>query len=172
MPSLRLLEHVGFTPAPEHEREGRSGYLLHRVPSSRLLSFLFPCRPRDFRGRRAVKIVLRALHVLAAGVLTGAYVLGLPPEQSAAWLHGTALSGVVLLLFDLHQSAIFLLQLRGLFVLLKIACLVALPLFVGAQGLLLALLLVLSVISSHAPARVRYAVCLWRGRFAPSRSKG
>jgi RimJ/RimL family protein N-acetyltransferase len=50
VPSLRLLEHVGFTPASELGREGRSGYRLRAVPRSRFLQVLFPSRPRTSVG--------------------------------------------------------------------------------------------------------------------------
>lgn len=170
VPALRALERAAFVLA--QEAEDRILLVRRRVLRPWLVRALFPDHPRDFRGRRGLKILLRAGHVLAAGVLTGAWLLHVPETLRAPWLHATVLSGVVLLLLDLHESAIFLLQLRGLFVLLKILALLALPWLLGGQGLVLAALVVLSVVSSHAPSRVRYAIYALRGRFAPSRSKG
>jgi hypothetical protein len=130
-------------------------------------SILFPDPPRDFRGRRALKIVLRATHVLCASLCVGAYAFDAPGR--AAWLVAAALSGTAILVLDLHESAAFLLQVRGAVVLSKIVALAFLP----AGGVwLLAAIVLLSVVSSHAPSSVRHCVLLGRGRVRASRTQG
>jgi len=121
-----------------------------------LRAWLFPEPPREFPGRRFLKIVLRAIHVLFAGVLVGAYAFSV--ESRGTWLAGTIASGVLLLLLDLHESGAFLLQVRGLVVVLKIGLVAALPWLDPWQPWALGFLVVLSVLSSHAPARIRYRV--------------
>ncbi|MFQ5843563.1 MAG: hypothetical protein ACE5JG_01095, partial [Planctomycetota bacterium] len=118
-----------------------------------LFALLFPAEPRSFPGRRGVKIVMRAAHVFCAGVLVGAFVLDAAADLRSAWLWVTILSGVLILLLDLHETAAFFCQVRGLVVLGKIASLALLP-WLGVW--LLGFLLVASVISSHAPATVRH----------------
>jgi len=75
-------------------------------------------------------------------------------------------------LLDLHESAAFLLQVRGLVVIVKLVLLALLPRFGGATGWVLAAIVVLSVASSHAPGSVRYRLLAGGDRFAGGRSKG
>ncbi len=117
---------------------------------------LFPDPPRDFRGRRLLKIGLRAAHVLVVCVLLGAYVFDAAPAERTTWLWAAIASGALILLLDLHESAAFLMEVRGLIVLGKIALVAALPAFGDAQVGVLAFLVVASVLSSHAPASFRH----------------
>lgn len=126
----------------------------------RALSLLFPAEPRAFRGRRGVKIALRALHVLCAGVFTAAHVLAVDPARRGPWLAGTIASGALILLLDLFESGAFLLQVRGLVVMAKIGLLLALPTFGEYQPHVLVVILLTSVVFSHAPSKVRYFVVL------------
>ncbi len=139
---------------------------------SRLRSLLLPAEPRSLPGRRGIKIVLRAVHVLCAGILTGSYVLDANPDLRTAWLAYTIATGSAILLLDLHETAAFLLQVRGLFVVAKIAALWCLPWFGGSQGWVLAGLIVLSVVFSHAPSGVRYRVVFGRGSVRGAASRG
>ena len=140
---------------------------------NRLVPLLFPAEPRSFPGRRGVKIVLRAAHVFCAGVLVGAFVLGATAELRTAWLWAAIGSGCLVLLLDLHESAAFLFQVRGLVVAVKLTLLAALPLFQDEhQPWVLGLLVVISVLSSHAPSRVRYHVLVFRDKVQAGSSKG
>ena len=134
-------------------------------------SRFFPDPPRTYRGMRWVKVVLRAVHVLCAGVLTGAYLLEATSPQRESCLIGTVLSGLLLFAADLYESAAFLLQVRGAIVLLKLALLALLPVL-PAPGWVLAGILSFSVISSHAPSAVRYRMLFGRGRIRGAETKG
>jgi hypothetical protein len=136
-----------------------------------LPAFLFPAEPRSFPGRRGVKILLRAVHVLCAGTLTAAYLLEVEGARPA-WLVATVLSGLAILALDLHESASFLLQVRGVVVLAKIALLAALPALGGSGAWLLVPLLLASVIFSHAPSKLRYLVLVGRGRVRGAETRG
>jgi hypothetical protein len=111
--------------------------------------------------------------VLASGVLCGATLLGAEGPQRHAWLLAALLSGLFLVALDLHESGAFLLQIRGLVVLAKIGLLAALPWFspLGA-GWALAVVTVVSVLSSHTSSKIRYYVVLGGGRIEGARSKG
>ena len=147
------------------------------------MSLLFPDPPRDFRGRRALKILVRAVHVLAAGVFTGAHLLEVrfveagaslaeASDPAGSWRTLLIASGLAILALDLFESAAFLLQVRGLVVTIKIALLLCLPAFGGHAGALLAALVLASVVFSHAPSRVRYFLLVGRGRIRGASTKG
>jgi len=134
---------------------------------------LFPVEPRAFRGRRTLKILLRAAHVLCAGVLTGAYFLQAEPAQAGPWVTATLASGAAILLIDLHESGAFLLQLRGWFVVAKLGGVALVPrIEPDAATWLLGGILVASVISSHAASRLRYFIPLGGARVRGARTKG
>jgi hypothetical protein len=137
-----------------------------------LSSLVFPAETRSFPGRRGLKILLRAAHVLCAGVLTGGYFFDVGSATRASWLVGTIASGILILVLDLHESGTFLLQLRGLVVVVKIGLLAVLPVFAGNQAWVLAVLVVASVLVSHAPGRIRYYMALGGGRFKGAETKG
>ncbi len=96
---------------------------------SRLSALVFPDPPRSFRGRRATKVSVRAVHVLCAGVLVGSYLLHADEETRRTWLTATIATGMALLLLDLHESGAFAFQVRGVFVASKIAILTMLSSF-------------------------------------------
>jgi len=136
------------------------------------MALLFPPQPRSFRGRRGLKIALRAAHVLCAGVLTGAHLLAVEPLARAPWTLGTVVSGLLILALDLFESGVFLVQVRGLVVIVKIALLVSLSAFGPYQAHVLAGLVLASVVFSHAPSKLRYFVLLGRGRLHGAETSG
>jgi hypothetical protein len=137
-----------------------------------LAAIIFPEEPREFPARRWVKMVLRAAHVLGAGVLCGSYLLGATDDQRMPWLLAAAISGLLILLLDLHESGAFLLQVRGLVVLAKIGILAALPYLGPYAGWVLAGVVMVSVVSSHASSKVRYFVVLGGGGIRGAETKG
>ena len=139
---------------------------------ARLAALLFPDPPRDLPGRRALKIGLRAVHVLCVAGLAGAYLFDVPPAESAGWYRAALASGAVLLLLDLHESAVFVFQVRGLVVATKLLLLALLPAFGAGAKWVLAALVIISVISSHAPGRIRYRLWWGEDRLRATDSKG
>ncbi len=138
-----------------------------------ITNLLFPTEPRSLPGRRGLKISLRAVHVLCAGVMTGAYVLDPVAARPGHWVTATLVSGAAVLLLDLHESGIFLLQLRGWFVVAKLGAVAVVPrIEPAAAAWLLGALVVGSVLSSHAPSRVRYFIPFGGGRFTGATTKG
>jgi hypothetical protein len=135
-------------------------------------NFLFPSEPRAFKRRRETKIALRAVHVLCAGVLTGAYLLGAEHAVRMGWLWATIATGSAILLVDLHETAVFLVQTRGFVVMGKIVTLALLPHLGEAAGYALAVLVLVSVVVSHAPGAVRYRIWIARDRLTGSETKG
>ena len=77
-----------------------------------------------------------------------------------------------MLLLDLHESGVFLFQVRGLVVICKIGLLAALPFLDGETGWVLGAVLMASVLSSHAPGRTRYRLLFGHRRFTGAETKG
>lgn len=123
-----------------------------------LKALLFPDPPRAFPGRRATKVALRAAHVLCAGTYFAAFVFAVEPAARHPWFVALLVSAGLLLLLDLHETAAFFLEIRGLVVLGKVVLLALLPCFGDAQVWVLGALVAVSVVSSHAPASVRHRV--------------
>lgn len=128
---------------------------------------LFPDPPRTFPGRRLVKILLRGAHVVCAAFCLGAYAFALP--ERVPWLVAAIVSGSLIVLLDLHESAAFLLEVRGFVVLAKVLSLAFLP---ACGAWLLAAVVFVSVVSSHAPSSVRHRVLLGRGRVRAAVTRG
>ena len=120
------------------------------------MSFLFPDPPRSFPGRRGLKILLRAVHVVCVSLYVGAFAF--EPAAADLWLWATVASGAAILAIDLHETAAFLCQVRGLVLVAKIAALGTLHLLGDHAIWLLAGLVLLSVLSSHAPGAIRHRV--------------
>ena len=135
-------------------------------------SLFFPAQPRSFPLRREVKIALRAAHVLCAGVVTGAFLFDVGGRPCNAWLVATVVTGLSILLLDLHESGAFLLQVRGVVLLIKVALLAAVPMAGGRAGWLLAAIVIVSVVSSHAPSRLRYHMVFGGTRIRGAETRG
>ena len=132
--------------------------------------YLFPTPTRNFPGMRWVKILLRAIHVLFVAGLIGASMFA--EEESTPWFQGTLISGLAILFLDLYASAVFVLQVRGLIIFLKAGVLIFLTQLGDAAPWALCGLLLISVVSSHAPSKFRYFLLVGRGRLTPSTDKG
>lgn len=129
----------------------------------RLIAILAPDEPRDFAGHRALKLALRAGHVLSASVYAAGHILDAGKAGHDEWLAAALISGLLILLLDLYESGAFLLQLRGLFLVAKLALLAGLHLADVESGWALGALVFASVVSSHAPGSVRHYLVWGRG---------
>ena len=121
--------------------------------------------------RRALRTTLRTLHLLAFGALYGGHVYGAPAEPLAQALIATVATGAALMLLDALREPVFLLQIRGLATLVKIALAALVPLAGALSVAVLTLAAVLGALSSHMPGRYRY-YSVYHGRVVGSREKG
>jgi len=137
-----------------------------------LSSVLFPPEPRTFSGQRLFKVLARAVHVLCAGTYVGAYILQAAPSQRGPWFLAALVSGAIVLALHLYETAAFLCQVRGLVVVAKVAALAALPLVEPFGAWLLAAIVLVSVVSSHASSGIRHHQVLGRGRLRGASTKG
>ncbi|MEW6071791.1 MAG: hypothetical protein AB1726_04230 [Planctomycetota bacterium] len=137
-----------------------------------VLRVLIPAHPRSFPGQRGLKVLLRGVHVLGAGVYAGAIVLDVAPAARPPWLLAALGTGLLLLAFDLYETGAFLLQMRGVVVLAKLLLLGVAPFLGAAAPWVLGAVVVGSVISSHASSGFRYFLVWGRGRIEGARTKG
>jgi hypothetical protein len=111
-------------------------------------------RARDFAGRRWLGILLRSLHIVGV-VMTGAGFLGAgsPIAAGAALMlvTGFAMYGI-----DLWYRPDLWKEVAGVFVVVKLAVLLAMLLFPGIAEFLFWTVLVASSVVSHAPRKVRH----------------
>ncbi len=123
-----------------------------------------PAAPlRSFPGIRWVRISLRTAHLIAMGLLVGGVAVGTPIDQLTLALWGTLASGALFVGIELYQSLTFLVQVKGIVVLLKLLLLVAAIGFPGSALTLLIAAIVIGGLSSHMPGRYRH-YSLWHGR--------
>ncbi|WP_457676092.1 hypothetical protein [Thiolapillus sp.] len=118
--------------------------------------FLFPEQSRFFPGQRWVNISLRTLHLIGlSGTGYGFFTRGHELNWEA-FLLLTILSGASMMLISIWSNGIWLLQLRGQAIMLKLALLgLALALPAWRAVLFIGVLLISGLIS-HAPGNVRY----------------
>ena len=134
---------------------------------ARTFYLLFPNVPREFPHRRTLRIALRTAHILATGVFLGGHFFAVDPDLLEPWLWFSVTSGLLLFATDLHASLITLFEVHGAMTLLKIALLMAVPLFWQHRVTLLITILCIGSISSHMPGRVRHRLLLFSRVLAP-----
>jgi hypothetical protein len=128
-----------------------------------MVSILFPAVSRSFPGKRWLNITLRTLHLIGVAGLGGAYLYSAPRGLWEPYLWLSLSSGSALVAMSLYSNGIWLLQLRGLLILLKLG-LLGIMLWLPGFSLQLGMaVIVLSSVISHAPGNVRY-YSIWHGR--------
>ena len=121
-----------------------------------IYNLLFPAEGRSFRGERWLRICLRTVHLVGTAGLGGGFLYQAPREAWLPFLTLTIASGCVSVLLELWCTALWLIQVRGLAVIVKIMLLAGMhwaPDY-AAHGLIM--VVVISGLVSHAPGDVRY----------------
>ena len=122
-------------------------------------------------GARWLRTSLRTLHLIAVGALYGGHLYAVDVTRLQPALVSVLLTGGLLVCFEVWQSRIWLVQVRGVATFLKLGALAAIGLTPDWTVALLTLALVIGSISSHMPARWRYHSVL-HGRVAGPTEKG
>ena len=139
---------------------------------SRLLTVLFPEQPREFPHRMAMRLSLRALHIMTTGVFLGGHIFHQPISVLEPWLWVAILSGLAILLTDIYSSFAVLFEIRGLVVLLKIVLISLIPFFWDQRIFILVLILFIGAISSHMPNRYRHKLLFFESFIIPDQRSG
>lgn len=113
---------------------------------------------RTFPGQRWLGVLLRGLHLIAVIVL-GAALLGAPVAGERAVV-GLWSTGLAMLALDTWSRPAHLREASGMAVLLKLAFVGWMAVDAGSRALLFWLVVVVSAVSAHAPAKFRHAVLI------------
>ncbi len=125
--------------------------------------WLFPPESRYLPGQRWMNIGLRTLHLIGVAGLGAGFLYPAADEQWRLYLYIALFSGTALSLLFVYSNAIWLLQLRGQAILLKVGLLGLIPVVPGLRLELFLAVVVISGFFAHAPAKLRY-YSLWHRR--------
>ncbi len=106
--------------------------------------------------KRWTKISLRTLHIVAVAGVGGGILFGL---EKTVWINYWWLalaSGVLMMAIDIVSNPVWLVQVRGLVIYLKLVMLAVLGAFPQWAGMILLMIIILSSVISHAPGNLRY----------------
>jgi len=124
---------------------------------------MLPLRSRYLPGERWINITLRSLHLLGvAGTGAGFLVSGSDPHAWRSYLMLTVGTGLGMTLLYVWTDGRWLLQICGQSVLVKLVLLGLIPVWPTAGPGLFAAVILLSGLTSHAPARLRHYSLLRR----------
>ena len=128
------------------------------------MNWILNTEKRKLPGKRWLSISMRTLHLIGVCGLAGAYLFQQP---ESAWFHYlvlTVLSGLCMAAMEIYTNSIWLIQLRGLVIGIKLLLLsTMLWWFDQPNAVIYFLILIISGIVSHAPGKVRY-YSVWHRR--------
>jgi hypothetical protein len=113
-------------------------------------------QPRPVPGVRLLRTSLRTLHLIAVAALYGGHVYGASPERLMPALLAAAATGVLFMALELYRAPIWLVQVRGVATLLKIALVASVSLAWDLRVPILTLVVAIGAVTSHMPGRWRY----------------
>lgn len=106
--------------------------------------------------KRWTKIGLRTLHLLAVAGVGGGILFGLEQYQWINYWWLAVVSGALMMVIDIVSNPVWIVQVRGLVIFLKLILLVLLGHDSSLDRLLLIVIIIISAIISHAPSKLRY----------------
>ena len=106
--------------------------------------------------KRWTKISLRTLHILAVAGVGGGVFFGLAKDLWINYWWLALASGSLLMLIDMISNPVWVVQVRGLVVFLKLILLAFLGSYPAWDSHLLMFIIVISAVISHAPGKLRY----------------
>ena len=117
---------------------------------------IFPEQSRGFIGKRWLDIILRTIHLLGLLGIAGGVLFAADKSLWFPYFLSTVLSGLAMISLSIWPNGKWLLQNRGLAIMVKFLLLFLLPFLPNYELHILVLIVIISGISSHAPARFRY----------------
>lgn len=123
--------------------------------------------------KRWSKISLRTLHLLAVAGVGGGILFALEKDLWINYWWLAMASGILMMLIDMISSPVWIVQVRGVVIMVKLILLALLGCNPVWNSLLLAVIIIISAVISHAPGKLRY-YSLYHGRVinSDSDSKG
>lgn len=123
-------------------------------------SKLFPTTAREFPGQRWLNIILRTFHLIGIAGISGGYLFGHDQAQWLPYWYLTLGTGIALSMIFIWSTALWLFQLKGLFIIIKLVLLWLAMKRPELQSELFILVITISAIIAHAPGKVRGFVWL------------
>ena len=117
-----------------------------------LLSLIFPQDSRHFFGKRWLNVLLRSVHLCSSSGYAGGFLFDVPAEQLRLLYIVTAITGLIMILFDVLSNGVWLIQNRGWMIILKVLLLGQLALLDPFQKWGIFGIILLSGIVSHGTA--------------------
>jgi hypothetical protein len=106
--------------------------------------------------KRWSKISLRTLHLLAVAGVGGGILFALDKDLWINYWWLALVSGVLMMLMDITSNPVWIVQVRGVVILFKLILLALLGRYPGWDSFLLAVIIIISAVISHAPGKLRY----------------
>ncbi len=106
--------------------------------------------------KRWSKISLRSLHLLAVAGVGGGILFALEKDLWINYWWLALVSGVLMMLMDITANPVWIVQVRGIVIMLKLLLLALLGSNPGWDSFLLAIIIIISAVISHAPGKLRY----------------
>jgi len=124
---------------------------------------LFPENSRNLPGKRYISLLLRGLHLAGVAGVAGLFLYDLPFEQWKLYGLLALLTGTLMMLIEIWGDGVWLFQLRGQAVLLKLVLLAIALIWPSTAAVNFILIILLSAFFSHAPGKIRY-YSIWHGK--------
>ncbi|MEW7983571.1 MAG: hypothetical protein G8D58_13720 [gamma proteobacterium symbiont of Phacoides pectinatus] len=121
----------------------------------KLKLILFSVRERNFPGQRWINILLRSVHLVGIAGAAAGFLFDVDSDLWTFYWRLTLSSGVLLSLLYLWSSALWLFQIKGLAILLKLGLLWLATVSVEFRAQVFVLIVLISGLSAHAPGNVR-----------------
>ena len=131
----------------------------------------FRVDPRPVPAARVMRTLLRTAHLIAASALYGGHVYGVEAERLVPALVSVLATGGAFLGLEVYQAPVWLIQIRGVATLVKLALVAAVSIFWDFRVALLTIAVIVGGVSSHMPGRWRYHSVL-HGRVVGPRESG
>lgn len=106
--------------------------------------------------KRWTKISLRTLHLVSVAGVGGGILFGLDKVVWVNYWWLALASGILLMAIDIVSNPVWLVQVRGLAIYLKLAMLGIMGVCPQWAGMILLAVIILSSVISHAPGNLRY----------------
>ena len=106
--------------------------------------------------KRWSKISLRTLHLLAVAGVGGGILFALEKDLWFNYWWLAVVSGSLMMLMDIAANPVWIVQVRGLVIMVKLILFALLGSYPGWDGFLLVAIIVISAVISHAPGKLRY----------------
>jgi hypothetical protein len=119
-------------------------------------SLLCPDPPRRIPAHRPLGVALRTAHLLTIGAVLGGHVFAVDPTRIVPFLIAAIATGAAMMALEVASTCAWLFMGKGVSVLLKLALLLAVPVFWEYRVALLVAVTVVAGVGSHMSSRFRH----------------